>query len=128
LERGRAVRRPGVKMSKLMKTEFGQGQGKSVVSGHVVRRNRHDEPVDVDAMQDWSELAGSVLCRSCYVQYSKTGTLERIKQGPLAKSAKRCCYDGCKTPTESRQFLRIEGASQAGGQVFSLPHARVAFW
>ena len=85
------------------------------------------DAVDVDAMQDWSELAGSVLCRSCYVQYSKTGTLERIKQGPLAKSAKRCCYDGCKTPTESRQFLRIEGASQAGGQVFSLPHARVAF-
>jgi hypothetical protein len=85
------------------------------------------DAVLVDAMQDWSKLAGSVLCRSCYVQYSKTGTLDRIKQGPLAKSAKRCCYDGCKSPTESRQFLRIEGASQAGGQVAPLSHTRVVF-
>jgi hypothetical protein len=66
--------------------------------------------------RDWSALAGSVLCRSCYVQFSKTGSLERMKNGPLAGSERRCSYLGCKNPNESGQFIQIDGASEAGGR------------
>ena len=66
--------------------------------------------------QDWTELAGSVLCHTCYTRFRKRGTLERSKPEPLAGSARRCSYEGCKRPEESSQFLRIGGGSKAGGQ------------
>jgi len=69
--------------------------------------------------QDWTELAGSVLCKRCYGQFCKRGRLERIKNEPLADSARRCTYVGCKNPTESRQFVQIDGASTAGGRDWS---------
>ena len=30
--------------------------------------------------QDWTELAGAVLCHACYKQYSTHGTLERTQR------------------------------------------------
>ena len=69
--------------------------------------------------QDWTDLAGSVLCKRCYGQFCKRGRLERIKNEPLAGSARRCTYMGCKNPTESRQFVQIDGASTAGGRDWS---------
>jgi hypothetical protein len=68
--------------------------------------------------QDWRELAGSVLCESCYILYRRKGRLERTQHQhePLAASARRCSYVGCKSPHNSRKFTQIDGGSQAGGQ------------
>ena len=68
--------------------------------------------------QDWRELAGSVLCNACYTQFSLTGTLERTvhRLEPLAESARRCSYEGCRNPTKGKQFYQIDGHKQAGGQ------------
>lgn len=68
--------------------------------------------------QDWTHLAGTVLCAPCYLQFLKRGTLERTmnKHEPLARSARRCTYEGCKRPQESRRFYQIDGGSEAGGQ------------
>ena len=64
--------------------------------------------------QDWTELAGAVLCRACYKQFRQRGTLERRE--PLCGSARRCSYEGCKSPHNSSQFHLIDGRSEAGGQ------------
>ena len=68
--------------------------------------------------RDWRELAGSVLCHTCYDQFSKAGTLERTRQArePLAGSARRCSYEGCRNPTKGSQFHQIDEHSKAGGQ------------
>jgi hypothetical protein len=68
--------------------------------------------------QDWRELAGSVLCHRCYTQFKKRGTLERTvhQHAPLAASARRCSYEGCKNPTKGRQFYQIDENTKAGGQ------------
>jgi len=68
--------------------------------------------------QDWKELAGIVLCENCYRCFSTHGKLERTgyRHEPLAASARRCSYEGCKRPDESRQFCQIDGRSTAGGQ------------
>jgi hypothetical protein len=69
--------------------------------------------------QDWTLLAGSVLCAACYSQYKTRGTLERCgnRADPLPPSARRCSYQGCKRPSESSRFHLIDGASKSGGQV-----------
>jgi len=36
--------------------------------------------------QDWRELAGSVLCRACYLQFSTRGTLERTEHRAVSAS------------------------------------------
>jgi hypothetical protein len=68
--------------------------------------------------RDWRELAGSVLCQACYLQFNIRGTLERTthKHEPLAASARRCSYEGCKNPTKSSQFIQIDEHKKAGGQ------------
>jgi hypothetical protein len=49
--------------------------------------------------QDWSSLAGSVLCGACYERFKRSGTLERsLKNKPLAASARRCTYASCERP------------------------------
>ena len=69
--------------------------------------------------QDWSELAGSVLCDACHSHFQSRGTLHRMVQHsePLDPSARRCSYEGCKNPEESSKFYQIDGAKRAGGQV-----------
>jgi hypothetical protein len=69
--------------------------------------------------QDWTLLAGSVLCAACYSQYKTRGTLERCgnRVDPLPLSARRCSYQGCKRPSESSRFHLIDGKSKSGGQV-----------
>jgi hypothetical protein len=69
-----------------------------------------------DGTQDWTELAGKVLCHACYSQFRTRGALERSKTDPLSGSARRCSYEGCKSPHQSRQFYQIDGWSVAGGQ------------
>jgi hypothetical protein len=69
--------------------------------------------------QDWTPLVGSMLCRSCYVQYSAKGSLERTMKEPLPASAKRCSYEGCKRSHENSRFYQIDGATKAGGRDWS---------
>ena len=66
--------------------------------------------------QDWTELAGAVLCHSCYMRFSTRGRLERTRNEPLCGSARRCSYEGCKSPHNSSKFIQIDGRSEAGGQ------------
>src|SRR6056300_1718838 len=66
--------------------------------------------------QDWTELGGAVLCHTCYCQFAKRGTLERTRNEPLCGSARRCSYEGCKSPHKSSHFHQIDGRSEAGGQ------------
>ena len=68
--------------------------------------------------QDWRELAGSVLCSTCYCQFILKGTLERTvhQHAPLAGSARRCSYEGCRNPTKGRQFTQIYEHTKAGGR------------
>ena len=66
--------------------------------------------------QDWTELEGSVLCRACFTQYSRAGTLERTLNKPLPENERRCTYDMCKDPGRSRQYYRIDGRNKAGRQ------------
>ena len=69
-----------------------------------------------DGSQDWTKLAGKVLCSTCYAQFRTRGTLERLKNDPPSGSTRRCSYEGCKNPHQSRQFYQIDGWSVAGGQ------------
>jgi hypothetical protein len=69
--------------------------------------------------QDWSSIAGSVLCNTCYSKFQKSGTLERSRNKPLAASARRCTYAGCERPEKSCQFHQISEDSTAGGQDWS---------
>jgi len=70
--------------------------------------------------QDWSRLAGSVLCSTCYHRFHSRGTLERSDyRRPLCSSERRCTYAGCNKPTESSAFHRIDGDSKAGGRDWS---------
>lgn len=65
--------------------------------------------------QDWKPVDGRILCQACYDRYRAKGSLDRgPSNGP--PSVKRCSYEGCKRPTESRQFIQIDGDSQAGSQ------------
>ena len=48
--------------------------------------------------KDWSSIAGSVLCKACYQQFMRSGKLERTRNKPLARSARRCAYADCDRP------------------------------
>jgi hypothetical protein len=69
--------------------------------------------------QDWSSLAGSVLCTSCYNRFRNSGTLEISINRPLAASARRCTYADCERPDESSWFRQILEGSTIGGQDWS---------
>ena len=69
--------------------------------------------------QDWSSIAGSVLCQACYLRFYRRGTLERAEDKPLAGSARRCTYDHCDSPTHSSCFFHIEEGKTSGGQDWS---------
>jgi hypothetical protein len=69
--------------------------------------------------QDWSSVAGSVLCHACYERFRRRGTLERDPKRSLAGSARRCTYDHCDSPTDSRNFYQIEEGKTSGGQDWS---------
>ena len=82
-------------------------------------KSRHFYQIDEGSEaggQDWTELGGAVLCEACYSQFLAKGTLERIKNEPLRGSARRCSYEGCKSPHNSSRFYQIDGRSEAGGQ------------
>ena len=83
-------------------------------------KSRHFYQIDEHTKaggQDWTELAGSVLCRTCYCQFTKRSTLERTRHqhAPLAASARRCSYEGCKSPTKGSHFYQIDEHKKAGG-------------
>ena len=65
--------------------------------------------------QDWKPVGGRILCQACYDRYRAKGSLEK-GPGNAAPAVKRCSYEGCKRPTESRQFIQIDPDSQAGMQ------------
>ena len=69
--------------------------------------------------QDWSSLAGKVLCSSCYQRYQRSGTLERTYKRPPTQTARRCFYDLCEKPEESSKFYRIQQGKTSGGQDWS---------
>jgi hypothetical protein len=60
-----------------------------------------------------------VLCQACYDRFLRRGTLERAINKPLTSSARRCTYDQCDCPDNSRRFYQIEDGSTAGGQDWS---------
>jgi hypothetical protein len=80
---------------------------------------RHISEGSTSGGQDWSSLAGSVLCIACYSRFRKSGTLESSRNKPLAASARRCTYTGCERPQESRKFYQISEGSTSGGQDWS---------
>lgn len=91
--------------------------------------------------QDWSSLAGKVLCDACYVWFKLKGTLEvgRVQdtasitpsessERPLPRlsfdveqrsSTSRCSYAGCEFPERSSRYYAIDWSSRAGGQDWS---------
>jgi len=80
---------------------------------------RDDEEGKTTNGHDWSPVAGKVLCRSCYEQFRKKGTLERTKNKTLHPSARRCTYDMCDRPAEGINFYQIEKGKTTGGQDWS---------
>jgi len=68
---------------------------------------------------DFSSIAGSVLCKTCYDRFRRRGTLERKKNKPLAVSARRCAYAGCDSPRKGTRFHLIEKGRTSGGQDWS---------
>jgi hypothetical protein len=62
--------------------------------------------------QDWSSLAGSVLCHACYMCFYKRGTLERNRN----VEARRCTNEKCSGTHEGSKFLYIEENKTSGGQ------------
>ena len=56
-----------------------------------------------DGGQDWSKMAGWVLCGTCHGRYSKTGTLEARRNKPFLASEKVCSNVACKKPKNSSQ-------------------------
>jgi hypothetical protein len=68
--------------------------------------------------QDWSAYFGKVLCRPCYNAYFKKGRLERVPlQTRVPDDERRCCCDGCLSPTENAKgYVKITRKFRAGGQ------------
>jgi hypothetical protein len=69
--------------------------------------------------QDWSPLAGSVLCKACYERFRQRGTLERAQNKQLVGSARQCTYKHCDSPTHGSKFFQIEEGKSAGGRDWS---------
>eukprot|EP00282_Hemiselmis_andersenii_P041091 CAMPEP_0172072134 /NCGR_PEP_ID=MMETSP1043-20130122/14158_1 /TAXON_ID=464988 /ORGANISM="Hemiselmis andersenii, Strain CCMP441" /LENGTH=279 /DNA_ID=CAMNT_0012732591 /DNA_START=196 /DNA_END=1033 /DNA_ORIENTATION=+ len=62
--------------------------------------------------KDWSALADSMLCQTCYDRYRKHGTLDKADAKPLDGSARKCMFDQCDKPEDSRRFVQIDGESE----------------
>jgi predicted NAD-dependent protein-ADP-ribosyltransferase YbiA (DUF1768 family) len=69
--------------------------------------------------QDWSSVAGEVLCKACYERFRTSGSLERSYNKPLDASARRCTYKHCHSPTHGSNFYKIEEGKSAGRQDWS---------
>ena len=87
--------------------------------------------------QDWTSLAGSLLCNACFKRFRTTGTLERKPAAPTkrnkpnldeeedeqeeegAASSRRCSQAGCDAPDKSCKFYKINRDSSAGGHDWS---------
>jgi hypothetical protein len=69
--------------------------------------------------QDWSSLADSVLCATCYHRYKRSGSLDRsCGDAPLAAAnAQECTFLGCNNP--KTPFREIEKDCIAGRQDWS---------
>ena len=61
--------------------------------------------------RDWSSLFGLTLCNACYTRYLCKGTLE--KSMPILR---RCSYEGCPNPTESKSFTLVEAGCKTGNR------------
>lgn len=80
------------------------------------------EATCITGQKDWSSLVGKVLCKACYVRYSKRGTLVRSRSKrnkPLATTLKRCTYAGCSKPDMSSKYVLIEEGRRSGNQDWS---------
>lgn len=75
--------------------------------------------------QDWSNLAGRILCHLCYTQFRKKGRLERTLNKPLGPSFRRCTYSECRKPEVSRHFHQVRCDSEAGNQDWSSVDGKV---
>lgn len=69
--------------------------------------------------QDWTSLAGSVLCNACYLRYARRGTLERPVNKPLSAASRRCTYAGCDRPDHGKHFYQIDESKTGGGRDWS---------
>jgi hypothetical protein len=72
--------------------------------------------------RDWTSLAGQVLCNACFKRYKRCGSLEGgpvQRNRPLSADQRKCSYEMCLSPSESKQFLRIKKTTKAGGQDWS---------
>jgi hypothetical protein len=67
--------------------------------------------------QDWSSVTGNVLCTLCYNRFKTRGTLKKYMVN--AADAKRCVYNECTKPLQSKHFFLISEKKTAGGQDWS---------
>lgn len=67
---------------------------------------------------DWSPLAGKLICRNCYQQFLKRGTLERNYR-VIEPAARKCTNEDCERPFHGRSFYQIEEGRVSGGQNWS---------
>jgi hypothetical protein len=66
--------------------------------------------------QNWSELIGKVLCKTCYTHYSQNGTLERKHIRITNEDERKCSYEKCQNPMANQRFHKIERHCRAGSQ------------
>lgn len=69
--------------------------------------------------RDWTCLAGSILCHSCYNRFSYSGTLERSRKRTLDDGARKCTFDKCPNPQRSSQYHQINEGCKAGNRDWS---------
>jgi hypothetical protein len=69
--------------------------------------------------QDWSSLAGTVLCNACWQTFKNKGTLERSKNTALEVSERRCTYTDCPGPEKGTSFMKIHAGKTSGGRDWS---------
>ena len=66
-----------------------------------------------------------MLCNACFDYYRTRGTLERQRAAPDPGIVKRCTYEGCRKPDESREFHKIGDHITAGGRDWSSLYGQV---
>ena len=71
--------------------------------------------------QDWSSIAGNVLCDSCYVMFAQNGSMSRPRPVEATGACGgRCSYLGCDTKLdEGFQVFAIPEGLKAGGRDWS---------
>jgi hypothetical protein len=74
------------------------------------------EPGRTSGGQNWDTIVGEVLCQSCYSRFHSRGTLARTRTRWPPGCKRRCTYELCDRPDESRDFYRIEAGKTSGGQ------------